>query len=202
MKKTIDCTGMACPLPVVNTKKAFAEFKEEGTLVVKVDNETAVNNVSRLGKKYGFAVSGRSVGEKEYEVEIEVSPDKLDAQSEGQISCTAGGGPLVVVLSANTMGSGDDKLGKALMKSYIFALTNVDPVPDTIVCYNGGAFLTTEGSDSLEDLQHLEAAGTKIITCGTCLNFYGLTDKVKVGTIGNMYDIADILTHAGRIVRP
>jgi peroxiredoxin family protein len=78
----------------------------------------------------------------------------------------------------------------------------VDPVPDTILCYNGGAFLTTEGSDSLEDLQNLEAAGTKIITCGTCLNFYGLTDKVKVGTVGNMYDIADILSHAGRIVRP
>ena len=200
MKKTINCMGMACPLPVVNAKKAFEEFTETGTLIVQVDNETAVNNVSKLAARYGFAASSRQTGDKAYEIEIEVTPEKAQQQEQAAPGC--GGGPLVVVLSSNVMGTGDDKLGKALMKSYIFALTNVYPVPDTILCYNGGAFLTTEGSDSLEDLQNLEAAGTKIITCGTCLNFYGLTDKVKVGTVGNMYDIADILSHAGRIVRP
>ena len=112
------------------------------------------------------------------------------------------GNGTTVVLCSQTMGVGDDKLGKSLMKAYIFALTNLDELPATILCYNGGAFLTCEGSDSLEDLKNLESQGVTIKTCGTCLNFYGLTEKLAVGTVTNMYDIADTLSKSSLVIRP
>ena len=100
------------------------------------------------------------------------------------------------------MGNGEEQLGKILMKSFIFALTKQDQLPETILCYNSGAYLTCEGSDSLEDLKSLEAEGVKILTCGTCLNFYGITDKLQVGEVTNMYVIAEKMTQADLIVQP
>lgn len=109
---------------------------------------------------------------------------------------------LVAVLSANTMGNGEEQLGKILMKSFIFALTKQDQLPEIILCYNSGASLTCEDSDSLEDLKSLEAEGVKILTCGTCLDFYGLKEKLAVGGVTNMYEIVEIMESAGTIVRP
>lgn len=107
-----------------------------------------------------------------------------------------------VVLSAEVMGTGDEKLGKALMKAFVFALTKQDLLPETIVCYNGGAFLTCEGAETLEDLKYMAEAGVNIVTCGTCLDFYGLKDKLAVGSVSNMYEIVEILENASRVVRP
>ena len=108
----------------------------------------------------------------------------------------------VVVISSPCMGTGSDELGAALMKSFIFALTQQDTLPKSILFYNGGAKLTTEGSASLEDLKSLEAQGVEILTCGTCLNFFGLGDKLQVGGVTNMYDIVEKMSSAGRVVRP
>jgi selenium metabolism protein YedF len=108
----------------------------------------------------------------------------------------------VVVLSANVMGTGDEKLGKALMKAFVFAVTKQDRLPETIVCYNTGAYLTCEGADTLEDLKSLEAEGVKILTCGTCLDFYGIKDKLAVGGVTNMYEIVEVMENAKTIVRP
>ena len=207
MKETLNCMGLACPLPVVNAKKAMEAFSEDGTLIVQVDNETAVQNLTRLAGKKGFAVSSVQTGEKAYEVSIEVKSEGAAAATDNSplviTACDTGAGRgSVVVLSSNKMGSGDDKLGAALMKAFLFALTNVDPIPETIIAYNSGVFLTTEGSEVLEDLKNLEAAGTKIVSCGTCLNFYGLTEKLAVGTVSNMYDIVELQNGAARIIRP
>ena len=100
------------------------------------------------------------------------------------------------------MGNGEEQLGKILMKSFIFALTKQDQLPEIILCYNSGASLTCEDSDSLEDLKSLEAEGVKILTCGTCLDFYGLKEKLAVGGFTNMYEIVEIMESAGTIVRP
>ena len=108
----------------------------------------------------------------------------------------------VVVVSSDRMGSGNDELGKVLIKGFIFAVTQLDTLPKTMLFYNGGATLTTEGSDSLEDLKSLEAQGVEIMTCGTCLDYYGLKDKLAVGTVTNMYSIVETMAKAGRIVRP
>ena len=207
MKETLNCMGLACPLPVVNAKKAMEAFTEDGTLVVQVDNETAVQNLTRLAGKKGFAVSSAQKADKAFEVSIEVkaaaAPESADASPLVITACDTGAGRgSVVVLSSDKMGSGDDKLGTALMKAFLFALTNVDPIPETIIAYNRGVFLTTEGSEVLEDLKNLEAAGTKIISCGTCLNYYGLTEKLAVGSVSNMYDIVELQNGAARIIRP
>ena len=109
---------------------------------------------------------------------------------------------MVVVLSSNQMGQGDEALGKLLMKGFVFALTQQDMLPETILLYNSGAFLSCEDSDNLEDLKTLEAQGVEIMTCGTCLNFYGLTEKLAVGSVTNMYVIVEKLTQAGNVVKP
>ena len=108
----------------------------------------------------------------------------------------------VVVISSATMGEGDPELGRLLMKGYIYALTQLDTLPKTLLFYNGGAHLTCEDSASLEDLKSLEAQGVQILTCGTCLNHYGLTDKLQVGEVTNMYVIAETMANAAKIVKP
>ena len=108
----------------------------------------------------------------------------------------------MVVISADHMGEGNDELGKILLKGFLFALTQQEKLPSTILFYNGGAALTCEGSAMLEDLKALEAQGVEILTCGTCLNFYGLTEKLAVGSVTNMYTIAEKLTQAGNVVKP
>lgn len=205
MEKILDCMGMACPLPVINAKKAIEAFTEDGTLSVKVDNETAVQNLTRLGEHYGFAVSSRQDGDKDYAVVMQVKAGaaKAAAIPAEAVSCAvpARGGK-VVVLSSNTMGSGDEKLGKKLMKAFIFALTSQDEAPEKVICYNSGAYLTTEDPDTIKDLKSLEEAGTTVMTCGTCLDFYGLKEKLQVGIVSNMYDIVEAQVNASLVIRP
>ena len=109
---------------------------------------------------------------------------------------------IVVVISSDKMGEGNDELGRTLIKGFIYALNEQDELPSTILFYNGGARLTCEDSPSIEDLKSLEAQGVAILTCGTCLNFYGLTEKLQVGSVTNMYVIVEKMTKAGLIVKP
>ena len=106
------------------------------------------------------------------------------------------------MLSADTMGTGDEKLGKKLMKAFIFALTSQDVTPDKVICYNTGARLTTVDADTIRDLKVLEAAGTTVMTCGTCLDFYGLKQQLQVGIVSNMYDIVEAQMNAALVIRP
>jgi selenium metabolism protein YedF len=209
-KKTVDARGLACPLPVVNAKKALGEFGEEGILTVLVDNEIAVQNLQKFATQKGLVASGEKKADKEYEVTIQVVPGAStpaatpEKEAEEEIICSPDGrkSGLVVVLSANVMGTGEEKLGKTLMKAFVFALTKQDVLPETILCYNTGAYLTCEGSESLEDLKALEAEGVNIMTCGTCLDFYGIKEKLAVGTVTNMYDIVETMENAKSVIRP
>ena len=201
MEKILDARGMACPLPVVNAKKAAEGLHPGDTLIVRVDNEIAVQNLQRFSQHMGFTAKGEKVGDAEYSVTMVIGGE---AKTEPEIACnldTRKKG-MLVVLSGNTMGSGDEKLGKALMKAFVFALTKQDVLPETILCYNTGAYLTTDGADTLEDLKLLESEGVTILTCGTCLDFYGLKEKLAVGGVTNMYDIVERMESAQTIVRP
>ena len=203
MEKIIDCNGMACPLPVVNAKKAAEGLNPGDVLTVQVDNEIAVQNLTRFAEHKGFAVSAEKKAQKEYAVTMTVSGEAAEAKEE-EITCavdTRRKG-MVVVLSANVMGIGDSKLGTSLMKAFVFALTKQDQLPDTILCYNSGAYLTCEGADTLEDLKLLESEGVTILTCGTCLDFYGLKEKLGVGGVTNMYDIVERMENAAQIIKP
>lgn len=108
----------------------------------------------------------------------------------------------VVAIGSNQMGSGSEKLGKTLMKGFLYALARQEELPVCILFYNSGAYLTCEGSDSLEDLRMLYEEGTEILTCGTCLDYYELKEKLSVGGVTNMYAIAEIMTGADVLIKP
>ena len=224
--RVVDARGLACPLPVVNTKKATAELTQGGTVTVLVDNEIAVQNLQKFATQKGYQSMAEKKTEQEYQVTIVVTEEALsneevvatEKQDSGieaketvteenevdSLSCQPDlrQKGLVAVLSANVMGMGEEKLGKSLMKAFVFALTKQDRLPETILCYNTGAYLTCEGADTLEDMKNLEAEGVKILTCGTCLDFYGLKEQLAVGNVTNMYEIVEIMEQANKIIRP
>lgn len=203
MEKIVDARGLACPQPVVKAKEALKGMKE-GTVKVLVDNEIAVQNVMKLGQFTGLSPVSEKKGEKEFEILLHVSGEtgNIEAASEEECVPDSRRKGLVAVLSSDQMGSGNEELGRILMKGFVYALSKLENLPETVLLYNGGARLPVEGSQSLEDLQSLEAQGVEILTCGTCLNYYDLTDKLKVGGITNMYEITEKLAKAGQIIRP
>ena len=204
MTNIIDCRGMACPLPVVNAKKAAEALSAGDTLTVLVDNEIAVQNLQRFATHRGCGATAEKRAEKEYAVVITIAGAETSEAAAVECDCapdTRKKG-LLVVLSANTMGTGDAKLGTSLMKAFVFALTKQDQLPETILCYNTGAYLTCEGADTLEDMKLLESEGVTILTCGTCLDFYGLKETLAVGGVTNMYDIVERMENAAQIIKP
>lgn len=202
----VNAMGDACPIPVVKTKKAISAMKTSDILVTLVDNEIAVQNLTKLGKSMGYPVTSEKLGEKEYKVQMEVTietEDSKEEKTEEVLTCIPDSrNNTVVVISSPRMGEGNDELGTVLMKGFLYALTQLDELPKTILFYNGGATLTCEGSASLEDLKSLEAQGVEILTCGTCLNYYEMSDKLRVGEVTNMYTIAEKMTGAGKLVKP
>ena len=202
MKHVVDARGLACPLPVVNTKNEIEKMEKGGTVEVLVDNEIAVQNLKKFAKVRNHEVQDEKVAENFYKVQIQVgSEPDTSVQEEVTCDCTDFDNNLVV-FSSDKMGEGSDELGVSLMKAFVFALTKQDRYPKTILFYNGGAHLTCEGADTLEDLKYLESQGVEIFTCGTCLNFYGLTEKLAVGEVTNMYDIVEKMSTAGKIIKP
>ena len=203
---TVNAIGDTCPLPVVKAKNAIKELGGSGVVEVLVDNEIAVQNLGKMAQQKGYGFSSSKVSASEYQVTLEIGEAAAatgveDIAEECAIVPTAQK-KIVVAINSARMGHGHDELGTVLMKGFIFALTQQDKLPSTILFYNGGANLTIEGSASLEDLKSLEAQGVEILSCGTCLNFYGLTDKLSVGEVTNMYTIVEKMTGADLIVKP
>ncbi len=207
----LDERGKACPLPVVETKKALEAAASGETARVLVDNEIAVQNLRKLADHKGWSFCWEKRGGGDFQAWItreageSLSEEKQRETEEPECpDCrTEGIRPgLTAVISSEAMGQGDDRLGKILMKSFLFALTQQDILPETVLLYNGGAFLSCEGSESLEDLKKLEELGVEILTCGTCLDFYGLKEKLAVGGISNMYEIVEKQCRAHTILRP
>ena len=200
----VDAVGDQCPIPVVKATRALRELTEPGTLEVRVDNEIAVQNLTRMAAGNHLQVRSEKKGERLFVVTLEVAAPVGDAPvEEPALSCAPDArGDLVVAVDSEIMGRGSDELGKLLMKSFLFAVTQLPQLPKTMLFYNGGAKLTVEGSESLEDLKGLEAQGVEILTCGTCLNFYGLADRVAVGGVTNMYAIVETLANAGKVIKP
>mgnify|MGYP000970675145 CR=1 FL=1 len=207
-KIIVDALGEQCPIPVVKATKALGEMKEPGVLEVHVDNEIAVQNVTRLAMGKGFAVNSEKLSDKHFVITMEVSalPETRAAQpdaAEAEPACVPDArNNTVVVIDTAAMGRGDDELGRTLMKGFIYALSQLEELPKTIIFYNGGAQIPVEGSVSVEDLKSMEAQGVEIMTCGTCLNFYGLTEKLAVGQVANMYNIVEKLSAADKVIKP
>ena len=201
----VNAMGDACPIPVVKTKNAIRDLNGSGTVETLVDNEIAVQNLQKMAKQKGYGVKAEKLGEHQFKVTMTIGEgDAMPEQNEPETCLVkpAGEKNTVVVIRRAQMGDGSEELGKALLKGFLYALSQQDVLPKTILFYNGGAAITCEGSASLEDLKNLEAMGVEVFTCGTCLNFYGLTEKLKVGEVTNMYSIVEKMTQADLIVEP
>lgn len=199
MTKTLDVRKVPCPGPVIEMKKALKDM-DQGTLEILVDNQAAVLNLEKMAAYLNLKSSWEPMGEKEYKVRVQAGEILSDTQEEISKEEAYKKGCLVV-LSADHMGEGDGTLGKNLMKGFVYALTKQETLPETILLYNGGARLSTAGADTLEDLKWLESQGVGIMTCGTCVDFYGL-GQPAVGTITNMYEIAEKMMAAETMVKP
>ena len=201
----VNAIGDTCPIPVVKAKNAIKELGGAGVVEVLVDNEIAVQNLGKMAKQKGYAFASEKLGAAEFKVTMTVG-ESAEQQNVDDIPevCAVPGHKKNVVVAINSakMGVGHDELGGVLIKGFIFALTQMDELPSAILFYNGGATLTTEGSASLDDLKNLEAQGVEILTCGTCLNYYGLGDKLRVGEVTNMYSIVEKLTGDDLVVKP
>lgn len=200
---TVNALGDACPIPVVKTKNAIKELAGAGSVETFVDNEIAVQNLTKMANQKGYEVKSEKLEEQKYRVVMQIGEVEENSEEEREVCIPDGRKKkTVVVISSNKMGEGNDELGQVLIKGFIYALTQQEELPETMLFYNGGAKLTCKGSTALEDLKSLEAQGVEIMTCGTCLNFYGLEEKLQVGTVTNMYAIAETMMQADLIVKP
>ena len=203
----VNALGDACPIPVVKTKNAIRELGSSGVVEVSVDNEIAVQNLNKMAKQKNYEFSYEKKSDTEYIVTIGINSDsKTDTNTVSKISGTQKDEislkETVVVIDSDKMGDGDEEFSKTLLKGFIYALSSHDIPPAKIIFYNTGVKMTTQGSESIEDLKVLANAGAKIYSCGACLNNYGLTEKLLIGEVTNMYDIAGYLLNADLVVRP
>jgi len=205
--KRIDVRQLACPGPVLKLRDLLEAGERE--IALHVADELSRSNVTRFAASRGAEVEVTDGGEGSFVVAIRAGGDAVEARprEEDLLECevpeaTAAVGPRVVQITAATMGSGDDELGALLLRSFVKSQAELDPKPDAILFYNDGVKLCCEGSTLLDDLRGLEAAGVEIIACGTCLNFFGLGDQLRVGRVTDMLEIAERLAEAGSIVRP
>ena len=177
----------------LETKKSLADISGNINLL-----SNAVVNLNSVVSGMMNKITELNNAEKEYKVTIKMG----DAVVCEECACEEEKEKMIVVISSDRMGTGNDALGKVLIKGFIFAVSQLDKLPKTILFYNGGATLTAEGSDSLADLKNMEEQGVEIMTCGTCLDYYGLKEKLAVGTVTNMYSIVEKLAGADKIIQP
>ncbi|MDR3601641.1 MAG: sulfurtransferase-like selenium metabolism protein YedF [Desulfosporosinus sp.] len=192
----INAVGLICPIPVIRTKKALEGMGEAGGVVtVLVDNDIARQNLQKMATGLGYQSDYAQKENGNIEVTIVAGGGCAVEQQ-----ATEEGSGLVVAIGRDTMGEGSKELGQILIKGFIYALQELAPPPTHVLFFNSGSYLTSSDSNSLEDVRSLAAAGTVILTCGTCTNYYGITEKIGVGEIANMYDIVTTMAGAKRLI--
>jgi selenium metabolism protein YedF len=205
MTELVNALGLACPEPVILTKKALTSHDD---VTVLVDNTTSLENVKRFGEVSGCVVeTAEEAGgvfrihlmrhDHSHPISDELPPCELpNAPTPSSVS------PTVFVIASSVMGHGSDDLGTLLMKAFIHTTVELERGPDIMIFYNTGVKLAASDSPVLDDLKALEQKGVRLLLCGTCINFFELGGKTGAGTVSNMYDIASALSTAGRIVKP
>ena len=204
--KTLDMRGNPCPIPVVNVRKALTEKDINGITVI-VDNITAVQNLEKMAKGTGCGFSYEESGSN-YRVIITKGSEHIQAISMIDHSVPAAEKDnksnknigSTIFISSDSMGRGSEELGKILIKGFIFSLTQLNPPPEAVIFINSGVRLTAEGANTVPDLKTLEEKGTKIYICGTCANYYHLTESITVGNIVEMMFITEQLAKAAGLI--
>jgi selenium metabolism protein YedF len=193
----VDCRGLACPQPVITTKKALDQLKE-GELMVIVDNASSCNNVERFVRSQGCSVEIKESG-LDFYIHIQKANGKGE---EKKTQPDEKGKKVVVYINSHLLGGGDEALGAFLMKAFLKTLLDLETQPSRLILVNSGVQLVAEDSKVLETLQMLSEKGVEIACCGTCIDFYELKGKMKVGVISNMYDIIQSMLEADRVIKP
>ncbi len=200
----LDVRGKACPQPVIETKKALDQL-EEGIITVLLDAEASAVNVSRFASSHGCIVNRDDDDFGTIRLEItkgfSCSISSPQASKEADSPSTKHK-KLVIYINDLYMGKGDDKLGKILMKAFLKTLLEFSIRPQQLIFVNSGVYLTTSGSEEIETIRTLERKGSSIFSCGTCLDFYQLKDKLEVGQMSNMFEITSLLLEADRVIIP
>jgi len=199
MIKEIDCRKQTCPMPVVNTKKAMEQFDAEKFIVI-VDSIVSRDNVRRFVNSQGHTVEIEDKGDKIFHMHITPNPDAI-RKGLAQSSTGAVKSGVVVLITTDKLGSGDERLGSILMKAFLNTMHDSEPKPEKVILINDGVRLSIEGSDVLDSLAALTEDGVEIVSCGTCLTYYDILDKLKRGIVGNMYDIVNSLLEASKIIK-
>ncbi|MDY6934380.1 MAG: sulfurtransferase-like selenium metabolism protein YedF [Spirochaetota bacterium] len=195
MAKEIDARGLACPQPVILAKKAIEDCD---TVVVIVDNSAAIENVTRMAESGGYDVN---IERKQEDTHIHIKRKSKGISESNEKSIQgSNSGSVVIVISEDRMGRGDEQLGYILIRSFIHTLIEASSRPNVLIFFNSGVKLTIKDSEVIEDLQILESNGVDILVCGTCLNYFKLTDEIAAGQVSNMYDITEAMLGAGRLV--
>lgn len=189
---TIDCKGLSCPQPVINTKKYFDSI-EGGEATIIVDNEVAKNNISRFAENSGYSFTVEMKNEF-YEIKVVKNNSIKD-------NINASKGKYTMVVGSDKLGGGAEELGDVLMKSFMYALTESNLLPDTLLFLNSGIKLTIKDSPVLESLKTLQQKGVYIASCGTCLDYYKVKDKLALGEITNMYTIIEKINEADKVLK-
>lgn len=191
--KTIDCSGKTCPLPVIETKRAL-ENEDINEVAVLVDNPVSCENVMRFLESQGFSVTIMDESGK-HRIEGTRNREALSHSATDQRK-------LLVFIDGETVGRGSEELGAILMRSFLLTLKELNPLPWRIIFINSGIKLVVDGSPYLDALNGLVASGSDIISCGTCLDYYRVKDKLMVGRVSNMYEIESSFLEATNVVKP
>jgi len=203
--RTIDTRGQQCPAPIIATKKALARAIEGESFFVLTDNQTSLDNLTRFLKDNR---TGFSVRESDNFWTLTVTKGAgAMVQQEAEKYCSSGiphfsKGDFVIAISSDTMGSGNDELGTLLMGNFIKAIRDMDHLPSKIVFYNSGVMLGQDDSPVIENLQEIEKMGVTLLLCATCVSFYSLSGKIHIGSLSNMFEIAQAMASASNIIKP
>ncbi|NLC07510.1 MAG: sulfurtransferase-like selenium metabolism protein YedF [Syntrophomonadaceae bacterium] len=213
--REVDARGLACPQPVILTRKTWLESSAE-PLLVRVDNPIARDNVCKLAQSLGLFTEvtengtefqilinkGESAGNQENQPSNALIHEQpLTSLASSGCGCLPGAETgIVILIKDDVLGAGNRELGQALMKSFLYTLRELPEGIKALIFLNRGVYLTCEGSDSLEHLEYLANEGIEIYSCGTCLNFFNLQDQLKVGVITNMYSILEIIKGASKVI--
>ncbi len=190
----IDCRGKTCPQPVLMAKQAL-ETLREGELTLIVDDPSSCENVERFVRSQGCVVNVEKEG-RDFYLHIK----KMAFEEEGRSSQRKE--KVVVYISSQLLGIGDEALGRFLMRAFLNSLLNLETPPSRLILINSGVHLASEDSEVVDTLKALADQGMEILSCGTCLEFYSLKEKMGVGRISNMFEIVQSLLEADRVIRP
>ncbi len=202
---TLDARGLACPQPVLETKKAL-EKGISGALRVLVDNSTSKENVMRFARNQGRQVEIQESAHEQFEITILKCDEAQDISGKEELlpcpTAETQSVRNVVYIGANRMGRGDDGLGAKLMRGFLRTMIDSAPLPWRMVFINSGVKLTTIDQEAVEAISLLEERGVEVLSCGTCLEHFNIKDKLGAGKITNMFEIIETLNSATKVISP